>query len=44
MKKTADGVEVTVPKNSALVPPGWYMPFVTDEEGTPSEGVWVEIP
>ncbi|MEU0278007.1 galactose oxidase-like domain-containing protein [Streptomyces sp. NPDC088147] len=44
MKKTADGIEVTVPKNSALVPPGWYMLFVTDEEGTPSEGVWVEIP
>ncbi|MCL7377611.1 galactose oxidase-like domain-containing protein [Streptomyces sp. 35G-GA-8] len=44
MKKTADGIEVTIPKNSALVPPGWYMVFVTDEDGTPSEGVWVEIP
>ncbi|WP_437109635.1 galactose oxidase-like domain-containing protein [Streptomyces scopuliridis] len=43
MKKTADGIEVTIPKNSALVPPGWYMLFVTDEEGTPSEGVWVEV-
>ncbi|MFJ2175741.1 galactose oxidase-like domain-containing protein [Streptomyces sp. NPDC087851] len=43
-KKTADGVEVTVPKNSALVPSGWYMLFVTDGEGTPSKAVWVEIP
>ncbi|MEV0778556.1 kelch motif-containing protein [Streptomyces sp. NPDC050433] len=44
MKKTADGVEVTVPKNPALVPTGWYMLFVTDDKGTPSEGVWVEVP
>ncbi|MFE3599312.1 galactose oxidase-like domain-containing protein [Streptomyces sp. NPDC059096] len=43
VKKTADGVEVTVPKNSALVPSGWYMLFVTDGEGTPSEAVWVEV-
>ncbi|MEE1752358.1 galactose oxidase-like domain-containing protein [Streptomyces sp. SP18CS02] len=44
MKKTADGIEVTVPKNRALVPSGWYMLFVTDDKGTPSEGFWVEVP
>ncbi|MFD6993963.1 galactose oxidase-like domain-containing protein [Streptomyces sp. NPDC059943] len=44
MEKTADGVEVTVPKNKALVPAGWYMLFVTDDKGTPSEGKWVEVP
>ncbi|WP_046499245.1 radical copper oxidase GlxA [Streptomyces odonnellii] len=44
LKKTADGIEVTVPKNRALVTSGWYMLFVTDTKGTPSEGVWVEIP
>ncbi|MFK4222919.1 galactose oxidase-like domain-containing protein [Streptomyces sp. NPDC019890] len=44
MKKTADGIEVTVPENRALVPSGWYMLFVTDDKGTPSEGVWVEVP
>ncbi|WP_405617601.1 DUF1929 domain-containing protein [Streptomyces sp. NBC_01511] len=44
MEKTADGVEVTVPKNRALVPAGWYLLFVTDDKGTPSEGVWVEVP
>lgn len=44
MEKTADGIEVTVPKNQALVPAGWYMLFVTDDKGTPSEGQWVEVP
>ncbi|MGW2559090.1 galactose oxidase-like domain-containing protein [Streptomyces sp. NPDC001514] len=44
MTKTADGFEVTVPKNRSLVPSGWYMLFVTDDKGTPSEGVWVEVP
>ncbi|MEU4348699.1 kelch motif-containing protein [Streptomyces sp. NPDC023838] len=42
--RTADGVRVTVPKSRNLVPPGWYMLFVTDGEGVPSRGVWVEIP
>ncbi|MEV3992775.1 galactose oxidase-like domain-containing protein [Streptomyces sp. NPDC049837] len=44
MKKTAKGIEVTVPKNRSLVPSGWYMLFVTDDKGTPSEAVWVEVP
>jgi hypothetical protein len=44
MKKTTDGIQVTVPKNRALVPSGWYMLFVTDDKGTPSEAVWVEVP
>ncbi|WP_351237252.1 kelch motif-containing protein [Streptomyces sp. NPDC002133] len=44
MTKTADGFEVTVPRNRSLVPSGWYMLFVTDDKGTPSEGVWVEVP
>ncbi|GAA0619673.1 galactose oxidase-like domain-containing protein [Streptomyces crystallinus] len=42
--KTADGVRVTVPKNRNLVPPGWYMLFVTDGEGVPSRAAWVEVP
>ncbi|MFB7307966.1 galactose oxidase-like domain-containing protein [Streptomyces sp. NPDC056192] len=42
--RTAQGISVTVPKNRALVPSGWYMLFVTDAKGTPSEGTWVEIP
>lgn len=43
--KKADGtISVTVPENRALVPSGWYMLFVTDDRGTPSEGTWVEVP
>ncbi|MDQ0777012.1 hypothetical protein QF026_005478 [Streptomyces aurantiacus] len=43
-EKTKDGVEVTVPKGRNLVQSGWYMLFVTDDQGTPSEAQWVEIP
>ncbi|WP_329120197.1 kelch motif-containing protein [Streptomyces sp. NBC_01353] len=44
LKKTAGRVELGVPKNRALVPSGWYMLFVTDARGTPSEARWVEVP
>ncbi|MDT0264691.1 kelch motif-containing protein [Streptomyces sp. DSM 44915] len=40
----ADGeVRLTVPEDPSLVPPGWYMVFVTDEAGTPSEASWVKL-
>jgi len=42
--KTKDGIEVTVPKSRTLVESGWYMLFVTDDQGTPSEAQWVKIP
>ncbi|MFJ8883699.1 galactose oxidase-like domain-containing protein [Streptomyces sp. NPDC102402] len=44
LEKSGDSITVTVPKNRALVPSGWYMLFVTDADGTPSEGMWVEVP
>jgi len=44
LKKTADGVTVTVPKNRNLVESGWYMLFVTDDQGTPSKAQWVKVP
>ncbi|MEE1796793.1 DUF1929 domain-containing protein [Streptomyces sp. BE308] len=44
LEKSADGITVKVPRNRALVPSGWYMLFVTDDKGTPSEGTWVEVP
>lgn len=44
LKRTDGAISVTVPKNRALVPSGWYMLFVTDDRGTPSEGTWVEVP
>ncbi|MGX1914396.1 galactose oxidase-like domain-containing protein [Streptomyces phaeochromogenes] len=41
--KTKDSVTVDVPKDRTLVPPGWYMLFVTDTDGTPSEAKWVQV-
>ncbi|MFJ8311267.1 MULTISPECIES: galactose oxidase-like domain-containing protein [unclassified Streptomyces] len=43
LTKDRNSVTVTVPKDRALVPPGWYMLFVTDQEGTPSEAKWLRI-
>ncbi|MEU7163740.1 kelch motif-containing protein [Streptomyces morookaense] len=42
--KTKDGVKVTLPKDPSLVPPGWYMLDVVDDQGTPSEAVWLKVP
>ncbi|MEV1009968.1 kelch motif-containing protein [Streptomyces sp. NPDC049881] len=36
-------VAFTVPEDPSLVPPGWYMLFATDAEGTPSEASWVRV-
>lgn len=44
LKKTADGVTVTVPESRNLVQSGWYMLFVTDDKGTPSKAQWVNVP
>jgi hypothetical protein len=45
MRKSADGaITFTVPKDPSLVPSGWYMLVVTDDEGTPSEAVWIDVP
>ncbi|MFI9613643.1 galactose oxidase-like domain-containing protein [Streptomyces sp. NPDC052023] len=41
---SGDEVTVTVPGNRNLVQSGWYMLFVTDTEGTPSEARWVRVP
>jgi Domain of unknown function (DUF1929) len=37
-------ITVTVPDDPSLVPSGWYMLDVTDDEGTPSKAVWVRVP
>jgi len=44
LKKTKDSITVTVPKNRNLVGSGWYMLFVTDDQGTPSKAQWVKVP
>ncbi|MFJ5263859.1 galactose oxidase-like domain-containing protein [Streptomyces sp. NPDC088387] len=41
--KKGGSVTVTIPDDPALVPPGWYMLFVTDAEGTPSEAKWIHV-
>ena len=38
-----NNVELNVSKDPALVPPGWYMLFVTDARGTPSEAKWIHV-
>ncbi|MCX5385735.1 galactose oxidase early set domain-containing protein [Streptomyces sp. NBC_00083] len=43
LAKDKDSVSVTVPADRALVPPGWYMVFVTDQDGTPSEAKWLRV-
>ncbi|MEU6146097.1 kelch motif-containing protein [Streptomyces sp. NPDC047081] len=43
LTKDAHSVTVDVPKDRALVPPGWYMLFVTDAQGTPSEAKWIQV-
>ncbi|WP_155054736.1 radical copper oxidase GlxA [Streptomyces blattellae] len=41
---SGDKITVTVPKNKNLVQSGWYMLFVTDDQGTPSKAQWVQVP
>ncbi|MGW1612246.1 galactose oxidase-like domain-containing protein [Streptomyces sp. NPDC002285] len=43
-KKSGDKITVDVPTNRNLVPSGWYMLFVTDDQGTPSKAQWVRVP
>ncbi|RPF36327.1 kelch motif-containing protein [Streptomyces sp. TLI_185] len=43
LTKDAHSVTVSVPDDRALVPPGWYMLFVTDAQGTPSEARWIQV-
>ncbi|MCX5393253.1 kelch motif-containing protein [Streptomyces sp. NBC_00094] len=45
LMKGQDGVTVTVdvPQDRTLVPPGWYMLFVTDQDGIPSEAKWIQV-
>ncbi|MET8827498.1 kelch motif-containing protein [Streptomyces sp. NPDC004610] len=44
MEVSGDEVTVTVPESRNLVQAGWYMLFVTDDQGTPSKAQWVQIP
>jgi radical copper oxidase GlxA-like protein/galactose oxidase-like protein len=41
--RNGDGLDVTIPSSAGLVPSGWYMLFVTDENGAPSKARWVHV-
>jgi hypothetical protein len=41
--KRAGGLKVSIPASRGLVPPGWYMLFVADRRGTPSEAYWIRV-
>jgi hypothetical protein len=41
--RTAHGIRVLVPDNPGLVPPGYYMLFVTNRQATPSAAYWVHV-
>ncbi|MEV0254368.1 kelch motif-containing protein [Streptomyces sp. NPDC050732] len=44
LSKGKGTVTVDVPREDpALVPPGWYMLFVTDKDGTSSEAKWIHV-
>ena len=37
------GASVTIPRGEGLVPSGWYMLFVNNKKGVPSEGRWIHV-
>ncbi|MFJ9080795.1 galactose oxidase-like domain-containing protein [Streptomyces sp. NPDC102384] len=43
VKKSKGAVTLAAPKDKTLVPPGWYMVFVSDADGVSSEAKWLEV-
>lgn len=41
--REAGAIQVSVPPEEGLVPPGWYMLFVTNREATPSVAHWIHV-
>jgi FtsP/CotA-like multicopper oxidase with cupredoxin domain len=40
---TASRVSVTAPTTSTIAPPGYYMLFIVNSNGVPSEAAWIQI-
>jgi plastocyanin len=40
---TASSVDVTMPADARIAPPGWYMLFVVDVAGVPSAAHWISV-
>jgi Domain of unknown function (DUF1929) len=34
---------VRLPREPGLTPPGWYMLFITNQDGVPSTARWVQV-
>lgn len=44
LSKAPDGtLDLGVPKEDTIVPPGFYMLFLVDDQGIPSEAKWVQV-
>ncbi|WP_327656496.1 kelch motif-containing protein [Streptomyces sp. NBC_00483] len=43
VKKSKGSVTLAAPKDKTLVPPGWYMVFVSDADGVSSEAKWIQV-
>ena len=41
--RAAATIQVAVPANPNLAPPGWYMIFLVDTDGVPSVATWTQI-
>jgi hypothetical protein len=39
----AETVTAKVPENPNLAPPGWYMLFIINQQGVPSEATWLSL-
>jgi galactose oxidase-like protein len=39
----AGTLDVSIPDNPNLAPPGWYMLFLVDDEGVPSVAGWIQL-
>jgi len=40
---SSNGLHITAPWDPAIAPPGWYMLFLVDGNGVPSEAAWVRL-
>jgi hypothetical protein len=36
-------LQVSVPTNPNIAPPGWYMLFIVDQHGVPSVARWIHL-
>jgi hypothetical protein len=36
-------LELDIPANKNLLPPGWYLLYATDADGLPSDGAWIRL-